>query len=407
MTYSQTIHYLFSLLPMFQRVGAAAYKPGLDNTLALANAMGNPQNKLTFIHVAGTNGKGSTSHMLASVFMEMGWKTGLYTSPHLKDFRERIKIDGKCISPNYVRQFVEEYKSVIEELKPSFFELTCIMAMKYFADKKVDMVILETGMGGRLDSTNIVLPELAVITNISKDHTQFLGNTLELIAGEKAGIIKPGIPVVLGESGNAKVLKVIQQKAKQNESPFFVADKVKIPSGIQPQLKGQHQKKNVRTVLKAVQVLNDSGYTIPAKTVQRALAKVVDNTGLMGRWQTLSKSPHVIADIGHNEAGIKEVIKNLKQEKYKTLHIVLGVVNDKDVSSMLAQLPKKARYYFTKARIPRALPAKELELQAKQFKLNGYSFLSVKTALNAAKKASAKGDLIFVGGSAFVVAEAL
>lgn len=407
MTYSQTIHYLFSLLPMFQRVGAAAYKPGLDNTLALANAMGNPQNKLTFIHVAGTNGKGSTSHMLASVFMEMGWKTGLYTSPHLKDFRERIKIDGKCISPNYVRQFVEEYKTVIEELKPSFFELTCIMAMKYFADKKVDMVILETGMGGRLDSTNIVLPELAVITNISKDHTQFLGNTLELIAGEKAGIIKPGIPVVLGESGNAKALKVIQQKAKQNESPFFVADKVKIPSGIQPQLKGQHQKKNVRTVLKAVQVLNDSGYTIPAKIVQRALAKVVDNTGLMGRWQTLSKSPHVIADIGHNEAGIKEVIKNLKQEKYKVLHIVLGVVNDKDVSSMLAQLPKKARYYFTNAKIPRALPAKELEQQARQFKLNGDSLSSVKSALNAAKKASAKGDLIFIGGSAFVVAEAL
>lgn len=405
-SYKQAIEFLYSQIPVFHNIGAAAYKPGLQNTYAVAQLCGNPHIGLKCIHVAGTNGKGSTSHMLASIFQELGWKTGLYTSPHLKDFRERIKINGKPIHGKFVVDFVNKHSKQVAQIQPSFFELTFVMALDYFAHKKVDIAIIETGLGGRLDSTNIVFPDLSVITNISKDHVQFLGNTLEKIAFEKAGIIKPGIPVVAGQASGT-VKKVFEKTAKQHESPIFFADKLKLPANLKSELKGSYQPKNFRTVLKSIEVLNKSGYNIPAKTALKGIQKVITNTGLMGRWQVVSESPRVIADIGHNEAGITEVIKNLSKEKYKNLHIVFGVVNDKDVSAMLKQLPKKAIYYFTNAKTQRALPAAEVKKQAAAFKLNGNAYTSVKFALKAAKANCKKGDLIFVGGSNFVVAEIL
>jgi dihydrofolate synthase/folylpolyglutamate synthase len=406
MNYSQAIHFLYSQIPVFHNIGAAAYKPGFDNTYALTNACGNPQNGLKCIHIAGTNGKGSTSHLLASVFQELGWKTGLYTSPHLKDFRERIKINGKGISKKFVVDFVNNHEDIIHKIKPSFFELTFVMSLDYFAKQKTDIVIVETGLGGRLDSTNIVSPDLSIITNISKDHVQFLGNTLEKIAGEKAGIIKRGIPVVIGEA-NYTITKLFNKKAKELESPIFFAEKMALPKNIVCELKGTFQRKNIKTVLRSVEVLNKSGYSIPNKIAVKGIAKVITNTTLLGRWQTISKNPFIICDIGHNEAGIKEVIKNLKNEKYKRLHFVIGVVNDKDVSAMLKQLPKKAIYYFTNAKIQRALSANELKELGSNFKLKGDVHSTVKKALLAAKKNYKWGDLIFVGGSNFVVAEAI
>lgn len=404
MKYRQALDFLYAQLPMFQRVGAAAYKPGLDNTYALAQAVGNPHIGLKCIHVAGTNGKGSTSHMLASIFQELGWKTGLYTSPHLKDFRERIQINGKPIGKKYITRFVEEYDEDIKKIKPSFFELTCVMALKYFADKNTDIAIVEVGMGGRLDSTNIVFPDVSVITNISKDHVQFLGNTLEKIAGEKAGIIKPGIPVVIGESVPA-TKKVFLKKAKENDAEIVFADSKKLPLQVKCELKGTYQPKNTRTVLSVVETLNRSGYKIPVGIVKRGIAKVVTNTGLKGRWQTLYQKPLTIADIGHNEAGINEVIKNLAAVKYKNLHVVLGVVNDKDISNILKLLPEKATYYFTNAKIPRALAAKELAKRASAKGLKGEVYRSVKKALKTARKNAGEKDLVLVTGSAFVVAE--
>lgn len=406
MTYKQAIDFLYSQIPVFHNIGAAAYKPGLQNTYALANACGNPQNELKCIHIAGTNGKGSTSHMLASIFQELGWKTGLYTSPHLKDFRERIKINGKPINKKFVVDFIEKHRDKIQKIQPSFFELTFVMSLEFFATKKTDIVIVETGLGGRLDSTNIMNPDLSIITNISKDHTQFLGNTLAKIAGEKAGIIKPGIPVVIGEEDKT-LQKLFLRTAKANESPIFFSQYFSYPKNIPCELKGSFQQKNIRTVLTAIEVLNRSGYTIPNHVALKGLAKVVTNTGLQGRWQTISKNPFVICDIGHNEAGIKEVLKNLKKEKFRNLHMVIGVVNDKDVKAMLRQLPKKANYYFTNAKIPRALPAQELKTKALDFKLQGDAYTSVKNAIKAAKEKYKKGDLIFIGGSNFVVAEAL
>jgi dihydrofolate synthase/folylpolyglutamate synthase len=404
--YKQAIEFLYARTPVFHNVGAAAYKPGLENTYAVAKACGNPHIGLTCIHVAGTNGKGSTSHMLASIFQELGWKTGLYTSPHLKDFRERIKINGKTIPGKYVVDFVNRHANDIAKIQPSFFELTCVMALKYFADKNIDIAIIETGLGGRLDSTNIVLPDVSVITNISKDHVQFLGNTLEKIAFEKAGIIKPGIPVVIGQASGT-IKKMFEKIARKNESPIFFAHQLKLPGNLKSELKGSYQPKNFRTVLKTVEVLNKSGYSIPAKTVLRGIKKVITNTGLMGRWQLISQNPRIIADIGHNEAGIKEIVKNLANEKYKNLHIVLGVVNDKDVTAMLKQLPKSAMFYFTNAKIQRAMPSTELKAQAMKFRLYGNAYASVKKALASAKSNYKKGDLIFVGGSNFVVAEIL
>lgn len=406
MTYKQALDFLYAQLPMFQRIGAAAYKPGLDNTYALAQAAGNPHTGLKCIHIAGTNGKGSTAHMLASVFMELGWKTGLYTSPHLKDFRERIKVNGKMMGRSYVTKFIEEHRKDIQRIKPSFFELTCVMAFKYFADRQTDIAIIETGMGGRLDSTNIVLPDLCVITNISKDHVQFLGNSLTKIAAEKAGIIKPGVPVVIGEAGPS-AMKVFRDKARSCDAEIVLAEKNPLPS-LKSELKGTYQPRNIRTVVTAVEVLNHNGYSIPATIVKKGIARVVTNTELRGRWQTLSApgaKPLVIADIGHNAAGINEVLKNIRAVKHRKLHIVIGMVSDKDTGAIMALLPKEARYYYTNASVPRAMPAAELARLAGKAGLNGEIFGSVKTALHTALQYAAKNDLVIVTGSAFVVAE--
>lgn len=406
MTYKEAVDFLFTRLPVFHFVGSAAYKPGFDNTFLLADMTGNPQVGLTCIHVAGTNGKGSVSHMLASIFQEMGWKVGLFTSPHLKDFRERIKVNGKCIPQKDVVRFIQQHEKQILKINPSFFELTTIMAFDYFAKKKTDIAIIETGMGGRLDSSNIVLPELSVITNISFDHAQFLGNTLAKIAGEKAGIIKPGVPVVIGET-KKETKKVFELVAKHNDAEIFFAEKKKVPSNLKSELKGIYQQKNFRTVFAAVDALNQNGYHIPDTLVKKGIANVITNTGLKGRWQTLSTKPLIIADIGHNEDGIKQVVKNLNQVKHKKLFIVIGFASDKDINKILAQLPKNAEYCFTQADNQRAMPSNELLMKAVQFGLKGNAFLTVKSALNFAKKKSKSGDLIFVGGSAYVVAEVL
>lgn len=406
MTYKEAVDFLFTRLPVFHFVGSAAYKPGFDNTYKLADMTGNPQVGLTCIHVAGTNGKGSVSHMLASIFQEMGWKVGLFTSPHLKDFRERIKVNGKCIPQKDVVRFIQQHEKRILKINPSFFELTTIMAFDYFAKRKTDIAIIETGMGGRLDSSNIVLPELSVITNISFDHAQFLGNTLAKIAGEKAGIIKPGVPVVIGETKKETKI-VFETAAKNNDAAIYFAEKKKVPVNLKSELKGTYQQKNFRTVLMAIEALNQNGYTIPSSIVKKGIANVITNTGLQGRWQTLSTTPLIIADIGHNEDGIKQVVNNLKLVKYKNLFMVIGFASDKDINKILAQLPRNAEYCFTQADNKRAMPSNELLMQAHRFRLKGNAFLSVKSALNYAKKKSGKGDLIFVGGSAYVVAEVL
>jgi dihydrofolate synthase/folylpolyglutamate synthase len=406
MTYRQTLDYLYAQYPVFQRIGAAAYKPDLQNTQALLSICGNPEKHFRSLHIAGTNGKGSVSHMLASILMEAGYKVGLYTSPHLKDFRERIKINGKMISRKFVVDFTAQHKEKINRIRPSFFEVTVAMAFSYFAEKKVDVVVVETGLGGRLDSTNVILPDLSIITNISKDHTQFLGDTFEKIAFEKAGIIKAKVPVIIGETlPETKI--VFDQIAKQQSSPILFAERNTLHKKYPCELKGDYQPKNIRTVVTAVQQLQKLKWKISEANIRKGIARVISNTGLHGRWETISKHPHIICDIGHNEAGIREVVKQLRKEKYNHLHMVIGVVNDKDVTAMLQQLPKKAQYYFTKAKIPRALPETELSEKASEFGLHGSSFPSVRKAINAAKKNAGKKDLIFVGGSAFVVAEAL
>jgi len=404
MDYKETLAYLYSQLPVFQRIGSAAYKPDLYNTIALSNCAGNPEKKIKTVHVAGTNGKGSVSHFLAAILQEAGYKAGLYTSPHLKDFRERIKVNGKMISKKYVVDFTEKQKSNFEKIQPSFFEATMVMAFSYFRDMKTDIAVIETGLGGRLDSTNIIFPEVSVITNISFDHMNILGNTIKKIAAEKAGIIKPGIPVVIGEHTD-ETKKVFEATAKRNKSEIiFVQNKPK-RKNYKSELTGIYQKKNINTVLHAVEVLQKKGYKITEKNIKNGIAKVVSLTGLHGRWEKLQSKPDIYCDIAHNEAGIKELLKQLKQVKYKNLHIVIGVVNDKDVEKVLSSMPKKANYYFTKANIPRALDEKMLQQRAEKYKLNGKSFSKVKNALVAAKKIALKDDLIVVTGSAFVVAE--
>ena len=406
MTYRQTLEYLYAQYPVFQRIGAAAYKPDLQNTQALLSICGNPEKRFRSLHIAGTNGKGSVSHMLASILMEAGYKVGLYTSPHLKDFRERIKINGKMISRKFVVDFTAQHKEKINRIRPSFFEVTVAMAFSYFAEKKVDVVVVETGLGGRLDSTNVILPELSIITNISKDHTQFLGDTYEKIAFEKAGIIKAHVPVVIGET-LPETKTVFEQSASKHSAPILFAERTKVEKKYPCELKGDYQPKNIRTVITAVKQLQKQDWKISESHIRKGIARVITNTGLHGRWETISKQPRMICDIGHNEAGIREVVKQLRKEKYDQLHMVIGVVNDKDVSAMLQQLPKKATYYFTKAKIPRALPETELMEKAADFGLHGHCFHSVKKAIQAAKENAGKKDLIFVGGSAFVVAEAL
>ncbi len=422
-TYLQALNYMYTHLPMFQRIGSAAYKANLDNTWAICNLLNNPQNHFKSIHIAGTNGKGSTSHMLAAAFQEAGYKTGLYTSPHLKDFKERIKINGKMIPRNYVANFIEHYQHDFNRIQPSFFEMTVGLAFQYFADKNVDIAIIETGLGGRLDSTNVINPLMSIITNISMDHMSLLGNTLPLIASEKAGIIKPNTPIIIGET-QAKIKSIFVQKAKENQAQIYFADKqffvsqdkpngfLKVAHGheiyfekLNPQLKGIYQSKNIATVLQAIKLANSLGYKITKTQAKSAVQKVVDTTGLLGRWQVLQQKPLCIADTGHNEAGIKMVLQQIKQTPHQQLHFVLGMVNDKDISKILSLLPKNATYYFCKANIPRGLGASELAQLASTFKLKGNVFNSVKKAYNAAKKQAAKNDLVFIGGSTFTVAE--
>lgn len=427
MTYKETLDYLFAQLPMFHRIGAAAYKANLDNTYALMDVLKQPQTKFKTIHVAGTNGKGSTSHMMAAVLQEAGYKVGLYTSPHLKDFRERIRINGKMIPQQKVVYFVNQHQKHFDKIKPSFFEWTVGLAFDYFAEKKVDIAIIEVGLGGRLDSTNIITPELSIITNISFDHTNLLGNTLELIAGEKAGIIKKDIPCLISERAIVTEEVFINKAKKEETLLFFTEDLVKVKAVKQTfkkgklnlvykvssskkemlcDLPGTYQTKNIATIYAACAILNSfSDFKIGLTKIEKALTKVTETTGLKGRWQVLNNKPLVIADTGHNEAGIKEVLKNIKLTPYKNLHIVLGIVNDKDVNTMLSLLPKKAIYYFCKASIPRALNEKELQLLAAKHKLIGTIFKTVSKALATAKKTAHKDDLIFVGGSTFTVAE--
>ncbi len=428
MTYPQTLDYLFSRLPMFQRVGAAAYKANLDNTISICKALGNPEKKIKCVHVAGTNGKGSSSHMLAAILQQAGYKTGLYTSPHLIDFRERIKINGKQIPKTEVVKFVENYKTIFEDIEPSFFEWTVGLAFHYFAEQEVDVAIIEVGLGGRLDSTNVIKPQCCLITNIGFDHVNLLGNTLPLIAAEKAGIIKEKVPVVVSQT-QLEVLSVFNTKAQSVKAPITFADKqYKVLShnfqdGLlciellektankaqlyKLDLTGTYQIKNLQGVLACISSLKHKGFLIEDENILYALQHVKKLTGLMGRWQIISEKPLIIADTGHNEDGIKEVVKNIERYSYKKLHMIIGVVNDKDVTSILKLLPKNAIYYFCKANIPRALPEKELFELAKQHDLKGKKFISVSMALSEAKKQAKSDDLIFIGGSTFTVADAL
>lgn len=426
MTYNETLQYLFNSLPVYQRIGAAAYKTDLNNTIALMNAMGHPEKAFKSIHVAGTNGKGSVSHTLASIAMEQGYKTGLYTSPHLKDFRERIRINGNKISQKYVTDFVEKYKELFADIQPSFFEMTVALAFSYFAEQHIDLAVVEVGMGGRLDSTNIITPILSVITNISFDHTQFLGHTLPDIAKEKAGIIKPGIPVVIGET-HPETKPVFEQVASEKQSPIYFADKeyqllnanyktIKHYFWLQADaekkgdntyhilspLAGQCQEKNLKTILTACNALHNM---FSRKSITQGIRNCISNTHLTGRWQMLQQNPTIIADTGHNEAGIQLICQQLQHMQYNQLHWVLGVVNDKDLAHILPLLPKNARYYFCKANIPRGKDARELQAEAAKYDLHGRVYAGVKQALKAAKRHALKNDVIFVGGSTFTVAE--
>ena len=421
--YEEAIQYLYNRLPVFHHVGGAAYKPGLGNTISLMNALGNPHRRFRSIHIAGTNGKGSVSHMLAAVLQSAGYKVGLYTSPHLVDFGERIRVDGKMIEQQYVVDFVEKNKDLFDEIQPSFFEVTMAMAFNYFADCEVDIAIIEVGLGGRLDSTNIIQPELSVITNISFDHIGFLGDTLEKIAIEKAGIIKANTPVVIGEV-IPETKSVFEMKAKQENAPILYAEnqlnvvfkkydnqKMIVETTDNKRytvgLCGLYQLKNIATTLTAVVQLNLLDFKISVEQLTVGLENVCELTGLEGRWQKLQENPMVIADTGHNVAGIRYVVEQLKLQNYKTLRIIIGMVNDKDISTVLNLLPKEAVYYITQASIERALPAESLLKQAESAGLSGNAYLSVEEAIKSAITDSSTDDLVFVGGSNFIVGEAL
>ena len=429
MTYAETLDYLFNALPMFQRVGASAYKADLTNTISLCEHLGNPQETFKTIHVAGTNGKGSTSHALASVFQAAGYKTGLYTSPHLKSFTERIRIDGKEITEEDVVEFVANNRAFLDELQPSFFEMTVGMAFWYFAKESVDIAVIEVGMGGRLDSTNVIHPELCVITTIGYDHTQFLGNTLPLIAGEKAGIIKQGVPVVISQT-QKETQAVFSEQAAAKQAAIVFADQVwevtKLPESENPNiqqpanfkvrssdgeftmkfgLNGDYQRFNLPGILEAVKLLRNQGWNLSDKALQVGLESISEQTGLKGRWQLLQVNPIILADTGHNEAGIGEVVNQLKKYSYSKLWMVIGMVNDKDISKVLDLLPKEANYIFCQASIPRAMDAHELARKGNEKGLIGQVIPTVTEALEFARKNADSDDLIFVGGSTFVVAE--
>ncbi len=426
MDYQQTIDFLFNALPMFSRLGAAAFRKDLHNTLRLCEALGNPQNKFKSIHIAGTNGKGSTSHMLAAILQSAGYKTGLYTSPHLKDFRERIKIDGKLCAEDFVVDFTQRIQPLIEELQPSFFEITVAMAFEYFAQQKVDVAVIEVGLGGRLDSTNVITPELSVITNIGFDHMNMLGNTLDKIAFEKAGIIKHNTPVVIGEwlnetrpvftavaEGKSTPIIFAQEQRWVTEWSFAhhhllvtVADKRTDERTVyELDLPGVYQTKNVVTTLEAVHQLRLLGWKLEEPVIKDGLKQVKRLTGLHGRWELVQENPSVILDVCHNEDGIKQLAQQVELSKYNDLHIVLGMVKDKDISKVLPLLPKNALYYFTKAQIPRALHEAELAQRASEVGLSGRNYPDVNSALQSARQHAGKEDMIIVCGSVFLVGE--
>ena len=406
MNYQETTNWLFNQLPVFQLQGASAYKEDLTNTLLLAKHLNDPENHLKCIHVAGTNGKGSTSHLLASVLQEAGYKVGLYTSPHLKDFRERIKINGVEISEEFVCEFVAKNKSFFEANELSFFEMTVGLAFEYFVKEKTDINIIEVGMGGRLDATNIITPLVSVITNIGKDHTQFLGNTLQSIAIEKAGIIKKDVPVVVGEY-SPETKEVFLAKAKETCSEIFLASDI-VKENYPSALLGDYQISNKKTALQSIRVLQQQGnFTINEENIQNGFLNVIKNTGLQGRWQQLMAHPKVICDTAHNSHGLKIVLNQIKKEKFENLHIVFGVVNDKDLNEILPLFPKEAHYYFCKPNIPRGLDAEILQQKATDFQLNGKVYLSVSNAYQAALLIANDNDFIYIGGSTFVVAEVL
>ena len=435
MTYQQTIDYLYAQLPMYSRIGAAAYKEDLHNTIALCNAIDNPQTKFKSIHIAGTNGKGSTSHMLAAILQQAGYKTGLYTSPHVKDFRERIKINGEMISQQFIVDFVERTKTISEQIKPSFFELTVAMSFDYFEKEQVDIAIIETGLGGRLDSTNIITPILSVITNIGYDHTDILGNTLEKIAMEKAGIIKQNIPIVIGEY-LPETKNIFINKAKEVNAPIYFAQDEYVVSNIkyntvllscdvtntvhnitesfELDLNGLYQTKNICTVLCAEGILIQQGFHIKNKDEKEALQHVKKLTGLYGRWDVISDKPAIILDVAHNEDGIKQLLQQAEivsressvvNRESQELHLVMGMVKDKDVTKILTILPKDANYYFCNAHIERAMPYLDLLEKAKGFDLKGEGFNDVNKAIDAARQKARANDLIIVCGSIFLIAE--
>lgn len=403
MTYEETIQYLYNSVPMFQNVGAAGYKEGLQNTLTLDEHFGHPHRTFRTVHVAGTNGKGSCSHTIAAMLQSAGFKVGLYTSPHLVDFRERIRINGKCISKQYVINFVKRERSFFEPLHPSFFELTTALAFKYFAEQKVDWAVIEVGLGGRLDCTNIIKPELSIITNISFDHTAFLGDTLAKIATEKAGIIKPETPVVIGET-NEETKPVFESIAKQNNAPIFFAEEENLQEydDIEFELKGSYQKKNRATILCAAKRLG-----IPRDAIKNGMANVCEATGLIGRWQTLRKEPLVICDTGHNVGGWQYLSEQIKQVPCQTRRIVFGMVDDKDINTVMTMLPKDAVYYWAQAETKRAISHERVKAIGKSHGLTGNSYPTVIEAYRAALSDAAPADFVFVGGSSYVVADLL
>ncbi len=426
MNYQQTIDYLFTRLPMFSRIGAAAFKADLTNTIAICSALDNPHQKFKSIHVAGTNGKGSVSHMLAAILQTAGYKTGLYTSPHLKDFRERIKVNGLVVSEKFVVDFTEKIQPLIEKIEPSFFEITVAMAFEYFVQEKVDIAVIETGLGGRLDSTNVITPELSIITNIGWDHMNLLGDTLEKIAFEKAGIIKPGIPVVIGEI-LPETKPVFEQAAAEKNAPITIASQKRqvtewnwenhlLVAEVAEEhrtdhkvyhldLPGLYQKKNLLTVLEICAILKEKGWQLSDEAIRKGLKQVKKLTGLHGRWEIIHVSPLVILDVAHNVDGVKQLVQQTEVTDHRQLHIILGMVKDKEVEKVLQLLPKEANYYFTKAQIPRALSEEELAVKAAVAGLRGESWSEVNAALKAALLKAHSDDLIIVCGSVFLVGE--
>ncbi|MEN8188042.1 MAG: folylpolyglutamate synthase/dihydrofolate synthase family protein [Bacteroidota bacterium] len=403
MNYQETLNWMFAQLPMYQRQGKTAFKKDLTNILAASRHLDFPEKKFLSIHVAGTNGKGSTSHMIASILQEAGYKVGLYTSPHLKDFRERIRVNGQPISEQNVVYFIDSNRTFLEKQKLSFFEMTVAMAFDHFVKRSVDIAVVEVGLGGRLDSTNIITPEVSVITNIGLDHTQFLGETIEEIAFEKGGVIKPGVPVVVGEK-QKETTPVFEKISGLNNTEIHYAEEL-VGKTYKTDLPGDYQKKNIKTAVLAVRILDQGNFKISEKEIENGLQNVVENTALKGRYQVLQSNPKVICDTAHNKEGLLFVLDQVQREVFDNLHIVLGVVNDKNLESIMPLFPKNAQYYFCKPDIPRGLDAQELMLAANEFGLTGNTFSTVIEAYQSAKKNAAKNDLIYVGGSTFVVAE--